>query len=251
MSKTINAIFLLTCSFLLNACATNINRYKGDIAPIVNPISENYSAYTGVETTKMTGSISNRTVFTIKVSCAISVSNDETESYFDVRKECSSPAFKEKVAYDFRMSQGGEVTNIQFSGADIFYTGGDLRKFKQAMKSQWIINNPFRTGTTIFNLEMSNLMGIGSGGGGVVSKDIVRGKSISQGRIVYVLETISIGEMALPNGTFSVSGSGYKLIDEETMAVLESHQLMFLDIYDNNGEKSNLKLTASTSLALQ
>lgn len=228
-------VFLLT----LSACSVGSSKFTDPITPIGKPVHGKYLPYSGEESLTTTMSISGKSLGTTQAKCKVSV--EKIDKKLKTYRRCRFIGKNGKAKdlnFTAQMSRYGKLTDIQFSPKFKLQNNLNEKSFtKLAEDMSLVINNPIKTGSIIFKLDpsgMFTLINKNNSDGGLI-QDIVRGKSIYKGRSVFVTETIFIGNANIPGlGATNLRGTGYKLIDETTMAILESKITMYAEFFKQN-----------------
>ena len=111
------------------------------------------------------------------------------------------------------------------------------------------INNPIKTGTTIFERGDFSI-GVDARDGSVINKEIVRGRGVFGGRSVIVVDVVILGLISDPNtGLEDYKGSGVRYYDEQSMALLYGKTSLVLQKTDlkNNKSKTRIDITSNIS----
>jgi hypothetical protein len=209
--------------FVLNGCAATNKQPDLQVAPITTPIVLTYKPYTSVE--KYVGSMRvGRETKKFTAEGKIQVKNKNGDLTFaktrTLKYKGSPDNFLEVNAV---MSPIGEISTIsEFTHKSYTKASGDNEKLKKIYSR--VINNPVKTGTIIFD----NAYSVASpqiSGGGALTTETVRGRSIYKNTSVIVTDTITIINAINSEGkTILGTFNGYSIYDEHTM------QLLYIEI---------------------
>ena len=124
-----------------------------------------------------------------------------------------------------------EFTNESYTKASkASKASGDNEELKK--KYSRVINNPVKTGTIIFDNAYSSASPQISGGGGLTT-ETVRGRSIYKNTSVIVTDTITIINAIDPEGSIRGTANGYSIYDEHTMQLLYNEGTLSMEIIED------------------
>ena len=247
MTKKIIFPFVLAL-ILLNGCAATNKQPDLQIAPITTPIVLTYKPYTSVE--KYVGSLRvGRETKKFTAEGKIQVKNKNGDLTFartrTLKFKGSTDNFLEVNAV---MSPIGEISTIS-EATEKGYTWFTSHNEELKKKYSRVINNPVKTGTIIFDNAYSGVNPQISGGGGLTT-ETVRGRSIYKNTSVIVTDSVKIINVIYSEGkTITGTFNGYSIYDEHTMKLLytESTQSMEITLKD----KKRVKIKATHTMEAQ
>ncbi len=231
--------------FVLNGCAATIKQPELQVAPITTPIFLTYKPYTSVEKYVMSFRF-GRTTKKVTGEGKIQVKNKNGDLTFarTFRLKESPDSFLEVNGV---MSPIGEISIISaFTRGNYTTAIGDNEELKKEYSR--VINNPVKTGTIIFDNAFSdNAFSSASpliSGGGGLTNEIVRGRSIYKNTSVIVTDTIAIINVIGSEGETALgTANGYSIYDEHTMQLLYTEGTLNMESISKDKKRFKFKLT--------